>query len=300
MVIFALILFFASIDSSYYESIAHDSESREKNAVLQAKSYTVFKDALLHADSDTLIIFDVDEVLCTTDDIFLKPELEVAFLSHVKKAMMEAKDQAAREEIEKKLSIGLTEAKRHAVEAEMAAFIAKLQKGEKKVIALTSHPTGKFGYLEDVARWKVESVKSMGFHFEQSFPDYKNRSYTTLSREDMPSPIYLDGILFSRGFSKGDVLLAFLETCPKMPKKVIFIDDLMKNHESLLTALSSRGIGFEGYHYTKAHLAKEEIDEELVRYQFNYLMSHGKWIADCEAKTERELFLTASSTLEES
>lgn len=248
--------FLASIDPSYYASTEIVANKDSYQAVQSIKE---IYNALYSADNDTLIVFDVDEVLITSREPFLHPEVEPIFLAHVQEAMSQAKTAEEQQAIEKKLSAFLVSQERYIVEPEMVSLIEELQKREKKVIALTSHPTGKFGHLESVERWKVDSLRSFGFHFEKAFPGFSSTD-----------PLYVDGVLFSRGSNKGDVLIAFLDKLKDFaPKRVVCIDDLVKNHETLEAALRARGIAYKGYWYRRAALG--EIDEAQIKAQLPHL-----------------------------
>lgn len=273
------------MNSSYYQSTT--TENERQTTAFSIASIQELRKQLANCKEDTLLVLDVDEVLVTTQDIFLKPELEAVFLGMVKKRMEAAKDQKERDEIEEKLSISLTQSKRLLVESEWPEFIQELQAKKIKILALTSHPTGKFGHVEDVACWKVDSLQAFGISFEKAFSHTSRRlTLETLTKPGIPSPIYERGVLFSRGFSKGEVLCKFLATVSDwQPKQVVMVDDLLKNHETMQAELAKSGIDYKGYYYTKAHLQKAQIDAELVTFQFHYLMEHAKWLSDSEARS---------------
>lgn len=272
------------MNSSYYHSTT--TENARQTAARSIASIEELRGDLAECNSETLLVLDVDEVLITTQDIFLKPELESVFLGMVKKSMEGAKDQKERDEIEAKLSISLTKSQRVLVENEWPLFIKELQAKKIKILALTSHPTGKFGHVEDVACWKVDSLESFGISFAKTFSQPSRLTLERLTKSGIPSPIYERGVLFSRGFSKGEVLSEFLATVKDwQPKKVVMVDDLLKNHETMQAELAKRGIDYKGYYYTKAHLQKSQIDADLVTFQFHYLMEHAKWLSDSEARS---------------
>lgn len=255
--------FLAALDPNYYAS----TEIHAAPSFTSITSIEEISTTLKEADAETLIVFDVDEVLITTKDPFLRPEAEPIFLSHVKEAMSQAKSAEEQEAIEKKLSDCLVSCERYVLEPAAVKLIQELQNMHKKVIAITSHPTGKLGNLPSVERWKVDSIQSFGFHFEHSFPGFR-----------ATSPLYVDGVIFSRGSTKGDILVQFLDQlgCFK-PKKVICIDDLIKNHETLRDSLAEYGISYTGFWYRKAALTPEQIDAKRIAWQFQELMKTGVW-----------------------
>ena len=258
--------FLAALSPNYYAS----TEIHSTASFTSINSIEEISIILKEADNDTLIVFDIDEVLITTKDPFLRPEAEPIFLSHVKEAMSQVKSALEQEAIEKKLSDCLVSCERYVLEPAAVELIEQLQNMQKKVIAITSHPTGKLGNLASVERWKVDSIKSFGFCFERSFPDFR-----------ASSPLYVEGVIFSRGSTKGDILVQFLDQLSSFkPKKVIGIDDLVKNHETLRDSLAERGISYTGYWYRRAALKPEQIDAKHIAWQFQELMKTGVWKED--------------------
>lgn len=272
-----LLPFLLALNSSYFAST--QVEVKEASPYRAIHSIDEIFSNIEALDSDTVVVFDVDEVLVTTKDSFLRPEGEAIFLARVQQAIEQAKTDEEKEELERKLSISLTEAARFILEPALPKLIATLQEKKIKIVALTSHPTGKFGILKSVEEWKVNTLKECGFHFERSFPAIKAHTFTSLAKDGLPPPLYLDGVLFSRGYSKGEVLLAFFDTlaCYK-PKRVICIDDLVKNHESLHAHLQKEGISYSGYWYRKAALTADEINETRIHQQFDHLLKTGTWL----------------------
>ncbi len=225
-----------------------------------------------------MIVFDVDEVLITTKDAFLRPEAEDIFLGRVKSAMNQAKTEEEKQEVERKLSVSISTCERFVIEPQTLELLNKLHSLNKKVIALTSHPTGPFGAIPSLERWKVDILNSYGFFFNKSFPNFENQSFTDLVKENTPPPLYLDGAIFSRGFTKGEVLLSFLGRLKDFkPSKVILIDDLVKNHKTVQKSLQERGISYEGYWYQKAAIPPDLINKDHINAQFDHLLETGIW-----------------------
>lgn len=265
MVSFMLLLLitcFLAFDPHMYESIS--TEMKMDSKIKSIESLNEISSYLDSQDTDTLIVFDLDEVLVTTEDPFLRPELEETFLGCVKEAMTKAIAQSRQETLHCRLSDCLTNAKRYLLDVESPELIARLQNANKKVIALTNHPTGKLGSVESLQAWKAESMRSFGFHFAKSFPEMKNGALSE-------SVLYEDGTVFCRGVGKGVALMQFLSASGYKPKKVIFIDDLMKNLDEVRQALSAHNIAFEGFYYTKAKFVVTDDDKQKVKVQFRYL-----------------------------
>jgi FMN phosphatase YigB (HAD superfamily) len=96
---------------------------------------------------------------------------------------------------------------------------------------------------------------------------------------------YVNGILFCDGYYKGLALKAFLEGRPDLKvKKIVFIDDKLKNIESVKAAAQELGINFVGmrYGYTDARAKAYVLDEES-KALVQKLLSDLKLISNSES-----------------
>ncbi|MEI6805553.1 MAG: DUF2608 domain-containing protein [Myxococcaceae bacterium] len=122
------------------------------------------------------------------------------------------------------------------VEAETALEIEQLQKRNIKIMALTSRGV-------DLENETLEQLRSLGLSFASSAlsRDFLEFSVKTKAK-------FVEGILFvSMQNSKGSSLKKYFDLVNYQPKKIVFIDDLMENLESL--EASFRDINFIGLHY---------------------------------------------------
>ncbi|MFH1254628.1 MAG: DUF2608 domain-containing protein [bacterium] len=79
---------------------------------------------------------------------------------------------------------------------------------------------------------------------------------------------YLNGILFCDGYYKGPALKAFLLGHPELKiKKIVFVDDKLKNLESVKVAAQELGIKFVGLRYacTDARTKAYTLDDKSFR-----------------------------------
>lgn len=231
-------------------------------------------------ENDVLVIFDVDEVLITTSDIFIHPECDSIFLKLVLQEFEKAKTPEDKEKLENLLSLSMARPVRHLVEESTPIFIKKVQKQGIKTIALTSCQTGKFGVIPLVEHWRIDQLKALDIDFSSSFDWIGPVRFTEIAKKDKPAPLFEKGILFSKGYSKGEVLEAFLKRLNWKPSKVIFIDDLAENLQSLKQYLDALNIPFAGFQYLKANLPQEKINAALIEFQFRHLIDTGEWLND--------------------
>jgi len=231
-------------------------------------------------DETTLIVFDIDEVLITTEDHFSHPYAEKVFLTQMQHAFDNATSDQEREEIEQKLSLCILSPKRILIEEESPALINSLQQRGAKVIGLTMCLTGSLGHISHIERWRLEHLRSLNINFTQSFSGIKHCILDNLKDHKKHTPLFEEGILFSPGYNKGDVLKEFLHHINFKPSKVIFIDDLIGHLESVESALHSVNIPCRAYQYMGAKPFFKPINTQVLEYQFKHLLNKGEWLSD--------------------
>lgn len=233
------------------------------------------------ADENTLVIFDVDEVLITTADQFAHPYALDASYGICMGAMKKSADKKTIDEI---ISLCFLLPERILIEETTPELIAKIQARGIKTIALTSCQTGELGLIPKVEHWRIDDLRSLGIDFSGSFPEQERVVFSDLKSTKHNAPLYERGVLFSFGYNKGDVLKAFLKAAAFQPSKVIFIDDLAHNIENVGKHLAEAEIPYHAFHYTGASRHFREFDPALIRYQIEHLMQHRTWLSDSEAK----------------
>lgn len=231
-------------------------------------------------DKDALVVFDVDEVLIMLDDQAFHREAEPIRKEYAKSYSAPEK----KEEFETLMGICTLLPKRILVEEEHVKTIQALQKRGIKVIALTACSTGKQGAIPSLTQWRIDHLRSLGFDFSKALPKKQKHVFTELATSAKPAPIYDEGILFSTGYTKGDVLTAFLKQEGLTPSRIIFVDDRADNIESVEAALKTLGIKSKSIHYHGAKKHYRPIDTEVVHYQFKHLIKTKEWLSEHEAK----------------
>lgn len=242
---------------------------------------------LQSADEKTLIVFDVDEVLITTEDHFIHPYAGHIFLKLAGELIQKTEIEEEKIELIKTLSLSLSEPKRVIVEEMAPEFIRSLQQRGLKVIALTACPSGDYGLIPKVECWRVEHLRSLGIDFSSSFSTISPLSLSDIASQGRSPPVFEEGILFSgvllsKGYTKGEVLAEFLKQANFHPEKVIFIDDSIHYLDSVQTAVQAAGIEFKGYQYLGAERFFKKTNEEVLRYQLDHLIHKKEWLSDEE------------------
>lgn len=250
--------------------------------IIQTKDIKVIENVLASIDADTLVIFDVDDVLMYPEDKILRSQNADACKVLVK----QLKQRVGKDKIQDITSIILLARKNKPVDPKMIKLINTLQKNNIKVLALTNCATGKFGLIPNTKNWRISELKSHGYYFYKSWPNLKDINLKPVMKDSNDaSPVYKEGVLFvDQTGEKGAVLDAFLTSIKIIPKRIVFIDDKSKNLVSVAEFAKQNDVEFIGIEYTKVLEEKEVLNKNIAQLQFEVLEKKKKWISDIEAE----------------
>lgn len=257
----------------------------EKEKSIIKKTYNLFPilDLLnLINHHDTLVIFDVDDVLITPtsqDDLRhpYRDRLLQSIFNRIKPL-----------EIELLKSIILLNAKQVLVESRITEIFEKLKSHKIPAIALTSMGTGKLGMIKKMHDFRFKQLDSVNLSFKHLSPldgEHIMLELSTINKkfsglDCKGDPLLKSGIIFTSGLDKGIVLEYIFETYNYYPKTVIFVDDLIENIESLKQTCLKLNIDFYGFHYKAASLIPlPAIDEDLEKLRFEILEKEFTWLS---------------------
>jgi hypothetical protein len=161
-----------------------------------------------------------------------------------------------------------------AVEPETPAMISSLQALGIPTVALTARPI-------EWANDTVLQLDSLGISFTRS----------PLYRGDLPfGPGGLGrnrkGVLFMpKGGDKGRYLRAFLEASGIQAEQLIFIDDKLRNVQSVDAAFGLQSaLPHIEFRYGAADAKVHQFNPDLAEFEWNYFMDHSVFITDEEAR----------------
>ncbi len=236
---------------------------------------------------DDLVVLDIDEVIFTDQDAILKPEGDLLRAQIFNERYISAKNDKDKKAIATILTLPLFLAKKQLVEPYISELILDLQKRNIKVIALTSYPTSLHGMPNNLEKSRLNHLTDFGIEFENAFPGQTRIVFTRITSTQNQPPVYYQGVLFTNGHSKAEVLIDFFNQMRYKPKRVIFIDDMYIHLQQMESKLKERKINYLGYYYIRAKKdTKLFVDEKLARFQFDYLFEHHQWLGDQEAAQE--------------
>ncbi len=160
------------------------------------------------------------------------------------------------------------------VEAETSEFVKELQNKGYAVCGFTSRERS-FWY--DMAQNGVdilttEQLRSVNVDFNNKSLE---KTYPYLSRD----PEYFEGIFFANVEPKGNFLLNLLRNTPRLPSKVVFIDDKLTQVESVANTLETLKIPYECYTYIATDEKNNSFDPLIANIELYYFYkSNGKEI----------------------
>jgi hypothetical protein len=202
--------------------------------IIETTSFTEIREAIKEGDKDTLVIFDVKSVL-------ILPQGQDS-------NSIDRYSPAEREKLYSKILIQLKPA---LVDPNILNIFADIKSKQIKAIALTSGYTGKFGYIEKREDLRIQKLKEVGISFKDSFSEIKPTIFEDIKKVNPKHyPMFKEGIVFACRLPKGEVLQRFLTQAKFKPKKVIFVDNKLKNIESVQEFCQNAKIDFHGFHYT--------------------------------------------------
>ncbi len=137
------------------------------------------------------------------------------------------------------------------------SVITNLQKKNVSVIALTARSL-------ELTQRTIEQMHHMNIYFTKTDPHECPLKYGT----GKPG-LYLDGIIFSGNYDKGEMIVNWFKATKYKPKKVIFIDDKLKNIKSVEAALHKRDYPFIGIRYGHE-------DEQVKKFKLSSIQSEMK------------------------
>ena len=133
------------------------------------------------------------------------------------------------------------------VESLTPGLIKKLQKNGIQMIGLTSRQV-------PLADTSLKQLTSIHISFKSDYLPKDTIAWTTFTAPTLMK----DGVIFCSEYNdKGEVLHAYLEKINIHPKKVLFIDDGMRNLQSVMKAYSGEAVVL-GLHYPLVAEAKKQ------------------------------------------
>jgi hypothetical protein len=243
-------------------------------SIIQTINYIQeISNVIKNADNDTLILFDIDEVVLMDQDSYR--------LTHPirKKIIVETKARISREEKLKFFSAIFKNRKIRYVDDNIVDIFKFLKANKLNIMALTKLYTGKFGLIDDFVEWRIKELASCNINFLELSPFKHELLANHMNHDHGGIPTLKDGIIFTADLEKGPVLEYFLTKLNYFPKKIIFIDDLISNIKSVEETCSKFNIEYHAFEFLGAkNIPEIELNEIIERKRFQIVEEESIWI----------------------
>lgn len=232
-------------------------------------------------DQNAWVVFDVDETLIVTQDKIRCKNLNSDLDEFIKKNfddLLVNDDHRDRLDSIKKLMTT-----RILMEQGSPAIIKNLQSRGIRVIALTDLYAGKYGVIDNLEAWRFKQLSDLGI-------DLSVHNSTDIVFKELPftrnhHPVMHKGIFVTAcSCSKGVAIRALIDKLGFKPSCIVFFDDRKDRVQSVDIEMAKLGIPCVAYHYRAIETLDNNIDLEMVKLQYQYLVTHEKWLSDIEAK----------------
>jgi hypothetical protein len=246
--------------------------------ILHVDNFEGLRQALIsEAAEDTLVLFDVDDVLITsTAEFDFRPKIRKTLKKKLGKKYTKQETQYIFADFFRKRKVKL-------VNKDMPALLEELKKKKVAMTALSAWWTGKFGPIDQMENLRFKGLDEVGISFVSSSPFDKDIAFHSHKTVRGGTPMIVSGIILAAFVDKGDILELALNHTQSKFNRVIFVDDNREYINGVEEACNRLGLQFLGLHYTEAaKLPLPTLDEDLERYRFKVLEEEGVWLLDEE------------------
>lgn len=246
--------------------------------IISANNISIVEDQTKNLDKNSLVIFDCDNVLTTVR----VGTFNVQNKDFLKNYLRE--EPISKDEFYDKIRLVLINENTYIVNQRMVDLVMSLSKRNIRHIVATSYSVRPLKDVPDPMQWRIDNLHTMGYFFEKSWLDQNDDIVLNDFGTDH-NPVFRKGILFCDIFSKGDCIRNFFEYVDWVPKKIVFIDDVLKNLSDVGEFCDENKIGYVGIEYLESQYVNSHIpfSNNLGKIQMDCLMKKSIWLKDEEA-----------------
>jgi hypothetical protein len=230
--------------------------------------------ALANVDGDALVVFDCDDVLITIPEQIAGERGKKFFHEWCGKNIANLSEQLLYD----LMTFILMSNRSYLVNEKMPKIVQGIQERGVGCIVLTALATKPIEPVDDPMAWRVATLATLGYDFGKSWPKLGRKIFDQYGVDH--APCYDSGVLCCGSTEKGKCLVSFIDYAEIAPSKVVFIDDLVKNLESVEAECGSANIEFLGMQYLESNklAAGIEYSEEIMEYQLSTLKEKRIWV----------------------
>lgn len=240
------------------------------NKMQVISSISEIRKTLETADQNTLVVFDVDQVIVMFDD----PILRLKGYQLLKKIW---KDYTFLEKVKSVYTI-FQNTKHILIEEETKKIIHELKEKNIPTLALTGLWVHRVGAFDDPLGYRIKELQKLGI--EMNPPEKPKRYYFNKDSG------YDKGVILSGATSKGEALFHILKNVMAwMPKRIIFVDDDSHYIESVQKEAKAHNIDVTCFKYQATCFKNDpDPDENVLRYQVESIVKKDTFISYKDAQ----------------
>lgn len=125
---------------------------------IATSDFEIIEAKVQEADENTLVIFDVDDVLLHPKDQILK----IHNKPHAEEIYKQIEARLTQAEAQELYSYSLLQRQNGPVDERIITLIDQIQSKGIKVLALTNCLTGTFGKIDSLEDWRIQELKRVG------------------------------------------------------------------------------------------------------------------------------------------
>ena len=243
--------------------------------------------ALRDVDSQSLVLWDIDDILLVNKDPydrgFLTERIQadtIEALRLTKREIQGIKDLKERLSI---VSRARMLKKSMLVHEKLPQIINELKKKQVPTIAVTNCRTGPFGCIRLMEDWRAQVLNELGINFSSTFAHLSGIAFEELCKGSR-IPTFKNGIAFTgHACTKGELVSALLCTARVIPNIVVSIDDLEENLISEYVALRSMAVPCRLVRYVAGFKYPAYFNKKVAEFQLRYFAEHGIWLTGTQA-----------------
>lgn len=252
-----------------------------RGEILEAPRIAVLESLLEQADRNTLVLWDVDDVLVQpTDAFYMEVPLRKRLYERIWLKYSKTERKALFSHFFLRREVML-------VHPRVLEVLKGLEQKGIPCAALTAWWTGPYGSIPKMEDLRFQGLASVGISFAGSCPFNEQRFDALATAEGVP--LIQQGVIFTALQDKALVLAAVLEGREKDFSKIIFIEDNISNLKAVEKLCRKLKIPFLGIHYTEAASRPlPQLEPAQEKERFRILEDEGLWLLDEELQERLE------------
>lgn len=246
--------------------------------VYEAVNFELMESIVMdHVDSETLVLFDVDDVL-------IKPTQDYLFRHPIRKMLLrELRSRKSKEQMDQLFTDFFQRRQVELVDHRILGLLNKLECMQVTATAFTAWWTGSFGDIPMMEVLRMEGLEQVGISFDTLSPLKENHTFIEFDPKPSGYPMVYEKILITGQKSKAEVLKKIWNYLGLDHHNIIFIDDDLTNLKEVGSVVKSHGIDYIGIHYTQAiNEPIRELNDEREKQRFTILEEKGVWLREDE------------------